>query len=150
MIQLNTLQPLVKKRKRVGRGGSRGGTAGRGSKGQNARSGGGTRPGFEGGQMPLHRRLPKRGFNNTIFQAESYTVDIKRVAEAFETGAKIDRQALIEKGLVRPKKSKGPYTVKVLGNQLDKKLVIHADAFSKSAQKAIVDAGGEAHISKEI
>lgn len=150
MIQLNTLQPLVKKRKRVGRGGSRGGTAGRGSKGQNARSGGGVRPGFEGGQMPLHRRLPKRGFNNTIFQEECYIVDIKRVALCFENGAQVNKQALIEKGLVRPRKSKGPYTVKVLGNQLDKKLVIHADAFSKSAEKAIVGAGGEAHITKEI
>jgi large subunit ribosomal protein L15 len=150
MIQLNTLQPLVKKRKRVGRGGSRGGTAGRGSKGQNARSGGGVRPGFEGGQMPLHRRLPKRGFNNTLFQAECYIVDIKRVALSFENGAQVNTQALIEKGLVRPRKSKGPYTVKVLGNELNKKLVIHADAFSKSAQKAIVEAGGEAHITKEI
>ena len=149
MIQLHTLTPLVKKRKRVGRGGGRGGTSGKGHKGQKARSGGGVKASFEGGQMPLHRRLPKRGFKNVQFQSEEYTVDLARIQELFENGTEVTKQLMIEKRVVSPRKSKGPFTIKVLGNQASKKLVIHADAFSKGAAKAIQDAGGEARITKE-
>ena len=149
MIQLHTLKPLVKKRKRVGRGGGRGGTSGKGHKGQKARSGGGVKASFEGGQMPLHRRLPKRGFKNVQFQSEAYVVDLGRLHEVFDDGTEVTKALLIEKRVINPRKSKGAYTVKVLGNQASKKLVIHADAFSKGAAKAIQEAGGEARLIKE-
>lgn len=149
MIQLHTLESSGKKRKRVGRGGSRRGTSGKGHKGQKARSGGGVRPGFEGGQMPLHRRLPKRGFNNLQFQDEQLTVDLKRITDSFEEGTVVTKELLLENNLLRPKKSKGAFSLKVLGNQASKKLVIEADAFSKGAQKALSDIGGEARLTKE-
>lgn len=154
MLQLNNLSSLVKKRKTIGRGGSRGGTSGKGGKGQTARSGGSTRPGFEGGQMPLFRRLPKRGFNNMEFAKNFEVVNIKAINEFFKDGEEVTREALIEKGLVTVKKGvqrKNPVLIKVLGNgSLTKKLTIHADAFSKSALKAIQDCGGEARLTKEI
>lgn len=154
MLQLNNLSSLVKKRKTIGRGGSRGGTSGKGGKGQTARSGGSTRPGFEGGQMPLFRRLPKRGFNNMEFAKNFEVVNIKAINEVFKDGEEVTREALIEKGLVTVKKGvqrKNPVLIKVLGNgSLTKKLTIHADAFSKSALKAIQDCGGEARLTKEI
>jgi large subunit ribosomal protein L15 len=149
MIQLHTLKPLVKKRKVIGRGGSRGGTSGKGSKGQNARSGGGVRASFEGGQMPLLRRTPKRGFNNEQFRDEVLTVDVKRITDFFQEGQVVTIDALIEHNVIKPKKSKGLFKVKVLGNQASKKMVIQADAFSKGAQKALSDIGGEARLIEE-
>lgn len=153
MLQLNNLSTLVKKRKTVGRGGSRGGTSGKGGKGQTARSGGSTRPGFEGGQMPLFRRLPKRGFNNFEFAKHVEIVNLGDINAHFNDGDRVTKQALYEKGIVKLKKGllrKQEIFIKVLGNGvLDKKLVIEADAFSKSAQDAIAKRGGEALVIKE-
>lgn len=141
MFQLHNLKPLVKKKKRVGRGGSRGGTSGKGHKGQKARSGKTIRVGFEGGQMPLFRRLPKRGFNNTRFQVEVKIVSLDRLNTVFEDGATVNKQTLIERGVF---KGKSLFTVKVLGTgTLEKKLTVHADAFSKKAAAAIEQAGGQ-------
>lgn len=149
MVQLHTLESSGKDKKRRGRGGSRGGTSGKGHKGQNARSGGGVRPSFEGGQMPLHRRLPKRGFSNLQFQSEVLTIDLKTVTDRFDENTVVTKELLIEQNMLKPKKSKGAFCLKVLGNQASKKLVIHADAFSKGAQKALSDIGGEARLTKE-
>lgn len=149
MIHLHTLKPLVKKRKVIGRGGSRGGTSGKGSKGQNARSGGGVRASFEGGQMPLLRRTPKRGFNNEQFRDEVITVDLKRITDAFSEGQLVTKDELLQHNLIRPKKSKGIFKLKVLGNQACKKMIIQADAFSKGAQKALSEIGGEARLVEE-
>jgi large subunit ribosomal protein L15 len=151
MVSLHNLTPLVKKRKRIGRGGSRGGTSTKGHKGQSARSGGKIRNGFEGGQMPLFRRLPKRGFINSPFAQETKIVNLEQL-NAFEDGAIVDMQALLEKGIVKVKKGvvKG-FLLKVLGNgALKKKLTITADAFSESAKKAIESLGGEARLTKEM
>jgi large subunit ribosomal protein L15 len=149
MVQLHSLIPAGKKRKVVGRGGSRGGTAGKGTKGQNARSGGGVRASFEGGQMPLLRRTPKRGFSNVQFQSEIVTVDLKRITELFSEGELVTKELLIQQNVIRPRKSKGAFTVKVLGNQATKKMIIQADCFSKGAQKALSDIGGEARLTEE-
>lgn len=133
----------TKEVKRVGRGhgSGNGKTAGKGHKGQNARSGGGVRPGFEGGQMPLQRRIPKRGFNN-IFATEYAIVNVSDLA-AFEAGAVVDAQALVEKGLVK-KVCDG---VKVLGNgELNIALTVKAAAFSKSAKEKIEQAGGKTEV----
>src|SRR5499426_1442974 len=105
MMKLDELKPAAgstKKRKRVGRGdgSGHGKTSCRGHKGQGARSGGGTKPGFEGGQMPLQRRLPKRGFHN-VFRREFSIVNLSRIDAAFEAGAVVDAAALAERGLVR-------------------------------------------------
>lgn len=156
MLVLHELAALVKKRKRVGRGGSRGGTSGRGSKGQRARSGGRKRKlsaGFEGGQMPLYRRLPKRGFNNDRFSdAEMQIINLEQLNNAFDEGATVDMAALIEKGLVSKKKSQKGISnqmIKILGNgTLSKKLIVNADAFSKSAITAIENLGGEVRLMK--
>lgn len=151
MIGLHTLKPLLKKRKRVGRGGKLGGTAGKGHKGQKARSGGYVRIGYEGGQMPLYRRLPKRGFNNADFQVETKVVNISDLERVFEAGAAIDTQALVEKGLVKVPKGIKNVAIKVLGKgKLSKKLTVSAHAFSESASKAIQDCGGEARLIKEM
>jgi large subunit ribosomal protein L15 len=150
MFQLNNLQTLVKKRKRIGRGGSRGGTSGRGNKGQKARSGAHIAALFEGGQMPLSRRLPKRGFTNTPFRTEYQIVNLGSLDRVFEADATVTKEALLEQGLVSSKKSKGGILVKIAGNgQLTKKLNVQADAFTKSAQKAINDRGGQATVTKE-
>lgn len=128
--------------KRIGRGpaSGQGKTAGKGHKGQKARAGRGMRPGFEGGQMPLQRRLPKRGFNN-IFAKEIAIVNVSALDEAFEAGAVVDAAALIEKGLVK-KELDG---IKVLGNgELTKALTVKASAFSKEAKAKIEAAGGTA------
>ncbi len=133
----------TKEVKRVGRGhgSGNGKTAGKGHKGQNARSGGGVRPGFEGGQMPLQRRIPKRGFNN-IFATEYAIVNVSDLA-VFEAGAVVDAQALIEKGLVK-KLYDG---VKVLGNgELTNAITVKAAAFSKSAKEKIEQAGGKTEV----
>jgi len=146
MFQLNNLVPLVKKRKRVGRGGKLGGTAGKGHKGQKARSGGYVRPGFEGGQMPLIRRIPKRGFNNLRFRVPVLTISIAALEKHFEAGSTVDKALLMDKGLV-----KGSGLLKVLGGHeaLSKKLKVVADRFSKSAEQVIKKAGGEVCFTKE-
>lgn len=151
MIGLHNLKPLLKKRKRVGRGGKLGGTAGKGHKGQKARSGGYVRIGYEGGQMPLYRRLPKRGFNNSEFQVETKIVNVSDLERVFEAGATIDTQALVENGLVKIPKGIKNVAVKVLGKgKLSKKFTVSANAFSESALKAIQDCGGEARLIKEM
>jgi large subunit ribosomal protein L15 len=124
-----------------GIGSGNGKTAGRGHKGQNARSGGGVRPGFEGGQMPLARRIPKRGFVN-IFGKTFANVNIESLNN-FDDGAVVDIAILLESGLV----SKTLDGVKVLGNgELTKKLTIKANAFSAAAKQKIENAGGKAEV----
>ena len=126
-------------RKRVGRGpgSGHGKTAGRGEKGQKSRSGYSSKLGFEGGQMPLHRRLPKRGFTN-IFKKEHAIVNVSDL-ERFDNGATIDESTLRKAGLI-----KGAYDgIKILGDgKLTKKLTVHAAKFSESARKQIEAAGG--------
>lgn len=130
------------KRKGRGIGTGNGKTAGRGHKGQWARSGGGVRPGFEGGQMPLARRLPKRGFNNKVFAKHYAEVNVAAL-NAFEDGETICVVAMLEKGLI----GKACDGVKVLGNgELQKKLTVKAAGFSKSAKEKIEAAGGKAEV----
>lgn len=130
------------KRKGRGIGTGNGKTAGRGHKGQRARSGGGVRPGFEGGQMPLARRLPKRGFNNKVFAKHYAEVNVAAL-NAFEDGETICVVAMLEKGLI----GKACDGVKVLGNgELKKKLTVKAAGFSKSAKEKIEAAGGKAEV----
>ena len=133
-----------KKKKRVGRGegSGLGKTAGRGAKGQNSRSGGGVKPGFEGGQMPLQRRLPKRGFVN-IFRVKCRIVNISDIVAAFAPGDSVDPESLVEKGLVKGRK--GP--IKVLANgEIKDSLTIKANMFSKKAVDKIEAAGGKAEV----
>ena len=145
-MNLHKLSPAagsthVGKRKGRGAGTGNGKTAGRGHKGQKARSGGGVRVGFEGGQMPLARRVPKRGFNN-IFAKPLEIVNLSAL-NAFDSGAVVTAEALLEKGIL----SKCTYGYKVLGNgKITKKLTVQASAFSKSAQEAIEAAGGKAEV----
>ena len=142
-MNLHELSPAegsthVGKRKGRGAGSGNGKTAGRGQKGQWARSGGGVRAGFEGGQMPLARRLPKRGFNN-IFAKPLEIVNLSALNK-FEDGATVNVCDLLEKGIL----SKCEYGVKVLGNgEITKKLTVRASAFSASAKEKIVAAGGK-------
>ena len=125
-------------RKGRGAGSGNGKTGGRGHKGQKARSGGGVRVGFEGGQMPLARRIPKRGFHN-IFAKPLEAVNVSAL-EKFEDGDVVNVQALLAKGIL----SKCQYGVKILGNgALTKKLTVRASAFSASAKEKIVAAGGK-------
>lgn len=146
MMRLNTLTPAGKDRKRIGRGGSRGGTSGRGHKGQRARTSGNVRPGFEGGQMPLVRRLPKHGFNNINFKVTYIPVSLDRIASLFESGATVDKEVLIEKGILK----RADTYFKVLGGTvITKKLQITANAFSAAAQAAIENAGGQTTLIKE-
>ncbi len=129
--------------KRVGRGhGSGWGkTAGKGHKGQNARSGGGVRPGFEGGQMPLQRRIPKRGFNN-IFAKKVIAINVSDL-EKFAEGSVVDADGLINAGLVKRNFDK----IKILGNgSLTKNLTVKAQMFSKSAIEKIQAVGGKAEV----
>ena len=129
------------KRKGRGAGSGTGKTSGKGHKGQKARSGGGVRPGFEGGQMPMARRLPKRGFNN-IFGTKYATVNVSDL-ERFEDGSEIDVYVLMEAGILK-KELDG---LKVLGNgELTKKLTVTAAAFSASAKEKIEKAGGKAEV----
>ena len=131
----------VAKRKGRGHATGNGKTAGRGHKGQNARSGGGVRVGFEGGQMPLTRRIPKRGFNN-IFAKPLESVNVS-VLNKFEDGSVVDAEALLNAGIL----SKCVYGVKVLGNgEISKKLTVKASAFSESAKEKIEAAGGKAEV----
>ena len=128
-------------RKGRGAGSGNGKTGGRGHKGQKARSGGGVRVGFEGGQMPLARRLPKRGFNN-IFAKPLEVINLTSLNK-FEDGATVNVSDLLEKGIL----SKCEYGVKVLGNgSLTKKLTVRATAFSASAKEKIEAAGGKAEV----
>ena len=145
-MKLHELSPAAgstKAPKRIGRGAGSGTgkTAGKGHKGQNARSGGGVRPGFEGGQMPLQRRIPKRGFNN-IFATNYAIVNVSDLNK-FEDGAVVDTAALKEAGLVK----KVMDGVKVLGNgELTKKLTVCAAKFSATAKEKIEKAGGKAEV----
>ena len=130
-------------RKGRGPGSGNGKTAGKGHKGQNARSGGGVRPGFEGGQLPLYRKLPKRGFNNVRFGKQYAIVNVKALSEAFENGATVDAAALIEKGII----SAVFDGVKVLGNgEITKNLTVKATIFSASAKEKIEAAGGKTEV----
>ena len=129
-------------RTRVGRGtgSGLGKTAGKGHKGQNARSGGGVRPGFEGGQLPLYRRLPKRGFSNARFKVEYATINVSDL-DKFEDGAVVTPELLKEMGIVK-KQLAG---IKVLGNgELTKKLTVKASKFSATAVEKIEKMGGKA------
>lgn len=148
MFALNELKRIVKKRKCIGRGGERGGTAGRGTKGQRARTSGNARPAFEGGQMPLYRRLPKRGFDNSEFRRSFVTIGLDRLDKCFNDGDTVNKEILVERGIIKINKGGiGGVSVglKVLGNgKLTKKLMVQADAFSVSAKKAIEDCGGQA------
>ena len=126
-------------RKGRGAGSGNGKTAGKGHKGQNARSGGGVRPGFEGGQLPLYRKLPKRGFNNARF-AKVYTIVNVDALNVFEDGAVVDLAALLAKKIVR----KANDGLKVLGNgELTKKLTVKASVFSATAKEKIEAVGGK-------
>ena len=129
-------------RKGRGAGSGNGKTSGRGHKGQNARSGGGERPGFEGGQMPLYRRLPKRGFNNKRFALQYLEINIQDL-ENFENDTVVDAELLSNTGLLTvPKVNDG---IKILGNgELTKKLTVKATAFTASAKEKIEKAGGTA------
>ena len=145
-MKLQDLQPALgstKKAYRKGRGAGSGNgkTAGRGHKGQWARSGGGVRPGFEGGQMPLARRLPKRGFNN-IFGTTYAPVNVSAL-ERFENGTEVTTELLLDTGVI----SKALDGVKILGNgELTKSLTVKAAAFSASAKEKIEKAGGKAEV----
>lgn len=142
--RLSPPEGAVKKKKRLGRGRASGlgKTSGRGHKGQRSRAGSGVKPGFEGGQMPLQRRLPKRGFTN-IFRVENQCVNIGDLAGAFKAGETIDPVILVEKGMVKHRK--GP--VKVLGTgEISIALTIKANAFSGTAISKIEAAGGKAEV----
>lgn len=145
-MNLHELSPAIgskREPKRIGRGhGSGWGkTSGKGHKGQKARSGGSIRPGFEGGQMPLQRRVPKRGFNN-IFARKIAIVNLGAL-NAFEDGAVVDAAALINAGIIK-KELDG---VKILSNgNLSKKLTVKASAFSETAKQKIEEAGGKAEV----
>ena len=141
--ELKKPEGSTKAPKRIGRGQGtgQGTTAGRGMNGQNSRSGGGVRLGFEGGQMPLYRRLPKRGFTNK-WAKEYAEINVKDLNK-FDDGATVDAAALMEKGIVK----KALDGVKVLGNgELVKKLTVKAAKFSKSAAEKIEKAGGKAEV----
>lgn len=134
-----------KRRKRLGRGEASGvgKTSGRGNKGLKSRAGGGVRPLTEGGQMPLFRRLPKRGFSNVQFRTEYQIVNLDRLSKQFDSGATIDPQALKDAGLIRRAKD----LVRVLARGgLDKQLTIRAHAFSQQARELIEKAGGVAEV----
>ncbi|GAM14794.1 MULTISPECIES: 50S ribosomal protein L15 [Bacillaceae] len=145
-MKLHELKPAEgsrKERKRLGRGigSGQGKTAGKGHKGQNARSGGGVRPGFEGGQTPLFRRLPKRGFTN--INRKEYAVVNLDALNVFEDGTEVTPELLIETGLVR-KELAG---IKVLAKgSLEKKLTVKAHKFSSAAEEAIKAAGGQTEV----
>ncbi len=142
MIALDSLTSSGKKRKRIGRSGSRGGTSGKGHKGQKARSGPKIRIQYEGGQMPLTRRMPKHGFTNAPFKTTYELVNLKELDARFEHGELVTAQALFEKGLIKG----GRRLLKILGDgTLSKKLVVHAHKFSKTASDSILNAGGEVH-----
>lgn len=140
---LSNVKGATHRRKRVGcgEGGGHGKTSGRGGKGQTARSGGGIRIGFEGGQMPLFRKLPIRGFNNKNFRTEYEAVNVGDLARLDDSAAEVNRETLVKAGLVRSNAN----PLKILGDgELSKALKITADKFSASAKEKIEKAGGEA------
>ena len=146
-MKLHELQPAAgskKDRTRVGRGlgSGLGKTSGRGQKGQNSRSGGGVRSGFEGGQMPLYRRLPKRGFNN-VFAKQYAEVNVEQL-NRFEDGATVDPVALIEAGILKNVRD----GIRILGNGTleTKNLTVIANGFTKSAEEKITAAGGKVEV----
>ena len=145
-MKLHTLSPAegsTKEAFRKGRGAGSGNgkTAGKGHKGQNARSGGGVRPGFEGGQIPLYRKLPKRGFYNQF--STKYAIVNVEALNVFEDGATVNLEALIEKGIIR----KAYDGLKVLGNgDITKKLTVEATVFSATAKEKIEAAGGKTEV----
>ena len=142
--ELSPASGSTKAVKRIGRGtaSGQGKTAGKGQKGQKARSGGKIRPGFEGGQMPLQRRIPKRGFNN-IFAKNIVAINLSTLNRKFEDGATVDVEALVNAGVVKNSFD----GVKVLGNgKIEKKLTVKVNAFSESAKAAIEAAGGSAEV----
>jgi large subunit ribosomal protein L15 len=145
-MKLHELSPVpgsTKERKRIGRGhgSGQGKTAGKGHKGQKARAGRGMRPGFEGGQMPLQRRVPKRGFNN-IFAKQIVAVNVVSL-NAFEDGSVVDAEALIRAGIVK-KEYDG---IKILGNgAVTKNLTVRVSAYSEAAKQKIEAAGGKAEV----
>lgn len=144
-MKLHELKPVEGARhskKRVGRGtgSGLGKTSTRGHKGQNARSGGGVRPAFEGGQTPLFKRIPKRGFTN--INRKEYEIVNLEALNCFDEGAKVTPEKLIKAGLIKEGKN-----IKVLGNgKLEKNLTVSAHKFSKSAEKGIVEAGGKIEV----
>ena len=145
-MKLHELSPApgsVRDVKRIGRGhgSGQGKTAGKGHKGQKARAGRGVRPGFEGGQMPLQRRVPKRGFNN-IFATPYVAINVAALNK-FEDGAVVNVEALQNAGIIK----NAPYGVKILGNgKIEKKLTVQVAAFSESAKAKIEAAGGKAEV----
>lgn len=147
-MRLHNLKPrpgAKHRKKRLGQGESsgHGKTSGRGGKGQSARSGSSIRPTFEGGQMPLFRRLPKRGFNNSRFATTYIIVNVDSL-NVFDNGARVDQDALRKSGLANGKSSGG---IKILGDgELTKKLTVVADSFSASARKQIEAAGGACEV----
>ena len=146
-MKLNSIYPeygATKRRKRVGCGpaSGKGKTCGKGHKGQNSRSGGGVRPGFEGGQLPLFRRLPKRGFTNARFKTTYATLNLSDLNK-FEDGAVITPELLKDMGILKNQLD----GVKILGNgKLEKKLTVKANKFSESAREAIEKLGGKAEV----
>ena len=146
-MKLHTIHPAegaTTVRKRVGRGigSGHGKTSGKGHKGQNARSGGGVRPGFEGGQLPLFRRLPKKGFSNAMFKVRYATINVSDL-EKFEDGAVVTPELLKEMGILKKQLS----GVKVLGNgELTKKVTVKANKFSQTAVEKIEAIGGKAEV----
>ena len=146
-MKIHELTPApgsVKDAKRKGRGAGSGNgkTAGKGHKGQKARSGGGVRPGFEGGQMPLYRRIPKRGFNN-IFATNYVAINVGVLNEKFNDGDVVDAAAIKASGIIKNTKD----GIKILGEgNLEKKLTVKASAYSESAKQKIEEAGGKAEV----
>lgn len=146
-MRLEDLRPAkgaVKQARRVGRGpgSGRGKTAGRGHKGQKSRSGYSQRPGFEGGQMPLARRLPKRGFHN-LFRTERVAVNVRDLARLFEAGASVTPESLRERGVVKNLRD----GLKILGHgEIGHALTVRAHAFSKTAREKIEKAGGTCEV----
>ncbi len=146
-MKLHELSPApgsAKKAYRKGRGigSGNGKTAGRGHKGQNARSGGGVRPGFEGGQIPAYRRLPKRGFNNSLFATEYAIINLSAL-DKFDDGAVVNLESLIAAKIIK----EGLSGLKVLGNgSISKKITVQAKVFSAAAKEKIEAAGGKAEV----
>ena len=146
-MKLNELKPAAGSsekawRKGRGPGSGNGKTAGKGHKGQNARSGGGVRPGFEGGQIPMYRRLPKRGFTNDMFKKVYAIINVADL-DRFEEGTEVTVETLIAEGIIKDVKS----GVKVLGNgEITKKLTVKANVFSASAKEKIEAAGGKTEV----
>jgi large subunit ribosomal protein L15 len=143
--------PGANKRKRIlgrGQGSGRGTTSGKGNKGQKARSGGKTYPGFEGGQMPLYRRLAQRGFSNYPFRKSFQIVNLSEIDKRYNEGETVDETSLFDKGLIKGRQKNGSFSsdapVKILGDgELTKKLVFKVSAISGSAREKIVKSGGK-------